>query len=488
MSRRCPHCGKLVSDEYDICPNCGRAIAQAEPAENKRPRDIFTAGKDRDVRKETERPTCDARDGAEKKAERSRPAGHSGRRIAGLIIFLVLFPAIVYAVWLGITGIRYINLGQTLYVNLNSYLEIKTDGYNTRGTAYYYLDVDRMKLDYGEQLKLKDGSEDSGSKDPWAVLTEDYIGGKLDRTENLSNGDEVYFTWDIDESEVEESFNAELTYEDRSFIINGLTELTTIEPFDRVSVYYTGIAPAGKAVMNVYEENYMEDLVEFNIDRTTGLSDGDKVTVTWKDKESAEKTDEELLKHGCILDRSVQSKTYTADLHISYVTSLDELTQNQELMKEYTAAGEDKVCSHDEEDQFFFSVKAKSCEYIGCEFYQTKDYAAAAEKRDAGDYSFSMNSLYLLYRVTLDITGDDGTEAETVIYQAARLNNLTSKSGAIYNDPDSLFCSGSLNFMTLEGLSYEIGLSGYESLGELDRTIQQDNVNSLRETDIEELF
>ena len=94
----------------------------------------------------------------------------------------------------------------TRTVDLNDYVTITAEGYNTRGTAYYEFDTDAFVEDYGDKIKINTkGNGDSAGMGLWADSTAaemmlDYcVGNSFDQRSGLSNGDVVTLQWECDD-------------------------------------------------------------------------------------------------------------------------------------------------------------------------------------------------------------------------------------------------------------------------------------------------
>ena len=112
-------------------------------------------------------------------------------------------------------------------VNLNKYVTITTEGYDSVGRAKCEFDFDSFKKDYSGKIKpVKNNSELSA----WIFSGETYdelllefcTEGELDKYTGLSNGDVVTFHWDCKDSLAEEYFNVKLKYSDIKYKVKGL--------------------------------------------------------------------------------------------------------------------------------------------------------------------------------------------------------------------------------------------------------------------------
>ena len=98
-------------------------------------------------------------------------------------------------------------------VELDNFVTISYDGYDTEGTAKAHFDKKAFVADYGEQVEDING------------LIADCIDGSLSVDEGLSNGDTVVYQWDVDAETAESNYKAVLNYSDIVDTVSGLEEL-----------------------------------------------------------------------------------------------------------------------------------------------------------------------------------------------------------------------------------------------------------------------
>ena len=181
-------------------------------------------------------------------------------------------------------------------VDPSEFVTVNFEGYDTLGTATYEFDYKHFIREYEDTLKLtgagKKASEEMEEEvdkkgeelgvkfhDSPADYLAVYIGGSLDKTDALSNGDSVTWKWDADTDKIAEYFNCDIVLEDKSFKVEGLTEAEAFDPFEGLEVVFSGTAPNGQARLST---SYCEKCsgISFEIDKQSGLSNGDTVTVT----------------------------------------------------------------------------------------------------------------------------------------------------------------------------------------------------------------
>ena len=216
----------------------------------------------------------------------SKVEKHSKKIVTGVIIAV----AISVAVILMIAGAAFFLLTKKTTVDLEDYVNVTYDGYDTRGTAVYtvnryeFLDKyeKKIKLTHAgkKQLKMEHGSyykDFMKYTTPAEIFYDRYVYGHLSKNTELSNGDTVTFRWDMNEEDAKKMFKINLKCEDIDFEVEGLTEIGRFDPFDGVEVMFSGIAPNGKATLSV-NNNYIGSF-SYDLDKDSNLSNGDEVTV-----------------------------------------------------------------------------------------------------------------------------------------------------------------------------------------------------------------
>jgi len=166
-------------------------------------------------------------------------------------------------------------------LDLNDYVVVETTGYDGYGNASVNIDWDSMSEKYKNRIGYtSEARKQYGSwiknENPVSFLRE-YVRINTDNSNDLSNGDVVKYEWNVNE-DLFKYINFNIKYEDGEHKVEGLEEIGTFDAFADFDVEFTGTAPYGYASINYLgDELYYGD---FNIDRTSGLSNGEKVKVT----------------------------------------------------------------------------------------------------------------------------------------------------------------------------------------------------------------
>ena len=291
-------------------------------------------------------------------------------------------------------------------INLNDYITIETEGYDTVGKAHYYFDSEQLIEDNLEVFGL---DEESG----FALLdvidkVESNLDGELDKTENISNGDRITFKWDESGKEtLEEKYKISLKYGDKTLDVEGLEEAKTFNPFDHISVSFSGIAPNGEATVSINDTMPVTGL-NIEADKRSGLSAGDTIKVTVGD--GAEAAKDYCFARGYIPIET--EKEYTVEGLSSYVQKLDEIpTDAFDKMNQHA---QDTFKAHVAEN-WSEAEGLKNIELIGNYLFTPKDASVYAETN---------NTLYFVYKITAKDLRKDDKKAEFDYYYYSYYNDI----------------------------------------------------------------
>lgn len=290
-------------------------------------------------------------------------------------------------------------------VNLNKYITLSAEGYNSIGTLDVEFDTDKLERDYGKKIAknfqkaMKNHEEDTyglsnlagslyegGETSLFVTYCAD---GSADKTRNLSNGDVVTYTWDgVNEQtkkEAEELFGVKIKCSDVTYKVSGLTAVNTFDAFDGVEVEFNGISPDGSATVNTLPTAEAAKGLYYTLDEQYNLANGDTVTVTVHS--NRDDFSDCIEKYGAI--PAATEKTYTVEGLNEYVTDSDGLTdsvlvslqnQAQDVLNAYIAKSWDSEC-----------VTLKGMSYLGY-------YILTPKNKD--NYGVSQDVIILPYQVT----------------------------------------------------------------------------------------
>lgn len=214
-------------------------------------------------------------------------------------------------------------------VELDKYVSISAVGYDSGGTASYSFDYDAFKSDYSGKINLssqcdKDiadlvnaGKELGRSVEE--VFLDIYVRPELSKESGLSNGETITLVWHCDDENAMKNFGVTLKYSDITYTVSGLNEAEEYDPFEHITVSFSGIAPNGSLVITKDGSPEVND-IQFSSERSSGLSNGNLITVAAEPVGSAEAFTK---KYGKILKHT--GKDYAVEGLDRYAAKLDEI-------------------------------------------------------------------------------------------------------------------------------------------------------------------
>ena len=234
-------------------------------------------------------------------------------------------------------------------IDLSQYFVYSFSGYDGMGTISYEMDYDALIKDY-EKLEDENYSEKKLAKAIIPVVTEQ---------QDLSNGQEITVSWNLDVKEIEKDCDIEFKDDDFTITVKGLEVLPKYDPFEYIDVTYEGTELAGYINIQTLSGSPI-DGVTYSASKTSNLSNGDVITIT------ASCDEQSCLDQGYLL--VANEKEYTVEGLYEYVMSTDLLTDDvisemtDEALDEYYASSN---LSDTEELQ--------SADFVGYYFLTAKD-------------------------------------------------------------------------------------------------------------------
>lgn len=196
------------------------------------------------------------------------------RKIKGLIIKTAV-PLVILAVLIIIK----VNMTENRQFRISRYVLVSTDGFDGRGKAEMTLD------EVGIYTALADGDDTDSAEDRYKDFVES-LTYSLDKKDNLSNGDVITLTVEYDE-ELARKLDIKVEGASREIEVSGLESGTLLDAFEDVKIITGGISPyIYAAYANESDNEYLASL-EYEIDRTSGLSIGEEIIITCKADEEA---------------------------------------------------------------------------------------------------------------------------------------------------------------------------------------------------------
>lgn len=389
----CVHCGRDIPNGTKFCPFCGQPVAADQPAGQP----AFNIQPGASVQPPQQPPVMGAQ----------QPMGGQPAAATATVTPKAPIDPKKLAVPVAVAAVVFV--GGVLIathkptVNLNKYITLSAEGYNSIGTLDVEFDTDKLERDYGKKIAknfqkaMKNHEEDTyglsnlagslyegGETSLFVTYCAD---GSADKTRNLSNGDVVTYTWDgVNEQtkkEAEELFGVKIKCSDVTYKVSGLTAVNTFDAFDGVEVEFNGISPDGSATVNTLPTAEAAKGLYYTLDEQYNLANGDTVTV----HSNRDDFSDCIEKYGAI--PAATEKTYTVEGLNEYVTDSDGLTdsvlvslqnQAQDVLNAYIAKSWDSEC-----------VTLKGMSYLGY-------YILTPKNKD--NYGVSQDVIILPYQVT----------------------------------------------------------------------------------------
>lgn len=446
----CVHCGAQQEDGTKFCTNCGQPLDTEEQKPEERSvfcvhcgaqqegysRFCTSCGKPLDTEEAPAAETAPAEAAPQPQGSPAAAQTPAPKPENPLVTKLKALPKWVYFAVVGgiaaIVAVILIVTNITSTINLNDFVTIEVDGYNGYGTAFISVDWDAMEAKYGDKVKFsKEAKEGLGAFGGIldGISAFDSLRGSvdvsLDTDEGLSNGDEIHYTWDIDD-ELFQYVSCKLKYTEGTYTVEGLKEAETFDPFADLTVTFEGISTNGELNMEYAGEEL--NPYDFSCDTAYGLANGDTVTITLDD----------YLVEYCLMELgkipSVMEKTYTVEGLSEYVTDFSAIPQ--EFLDSMKKEAEDAIYAYTAQ-QYGSDYTLGELTYGG--------YVLSAVS-SATDFYGTLNDLCLIYTGT--VTGKDEELPATTVYYPVEFTDILSTNGEMSYDE-------------LEGIRGYASLSGY---------------------------
>ena len=298
-------------------------------------------------------------------------------------------------------------------IKLEEYIEVTFEGYDTLGTASVKINYDEF---YDATLKAMGKSEKTATVKVLERAQEAcgsvYV--SLDKTYDLSNGDEVEVDADYDKIKIKEA-DVIIDFDPYKVEVEGLDELEVIDIFDYVEVTYSGFdGSANVSVSNVATRDELKS-VWFSTSTSYNLSIGDTFTVSV----DSYYEDTLLTNYGIKLKSNSKDYTVTENDVDRYIKKLSDISD--ELMETLKEDALDEI----DDEYYYSSDKLSEIEYYGSYLVYTGD-----------DYDgYDTNSIYVIYTAKLTPYDDDLKPMK--IYVPVKINSLVQRADGTQEYTDS---------------------------------------------------
>lgn len=376
----------------------------------------------------------------------------------------ILIPIIVLLVVIAaaVGGIIFYIKSRPIEVDLNEYIEVKFEGYDTLGTATVDFDESKFKDDFGDKIKYHGDDKDMKDKSAKKLIAE-YLDSaiSLDKTEKLTNGDKVTVKFEYDAEALLEDLNIKTTTDDITFSVKGLEAVPTFDPFEGLELNYYGTAPSAYASLdtsNVTNEYYLDGhyWFDYEYEDLQDLSNGDVITITIKYDET--QTDEEYIEefveyYGAMPTQL--TKEFTVEgLQVSVIKKDQITTDVLDQVQDYLEEKDLVFTSDDIGTEVVDDVTISNVEYYGMYVGEPKQ-----------DSYYDSADVYMTYKITLKYKSEEYSyyyvvEVEDIVLDGDG-NVVTEKlSTDTYN----------YDYLThdFKDGSYIYGMHGYETTADLE--------------------
>lgn len=399
----CPKCGKEVVEGAKFCPECGAILSSTDKEKKSTQSSSEHGSNEATVSMGTGTEQSGKVSGGKKKLPEKQMTVLAAAVTVVVVILILIFT-------------------HKPVVNMADYLTVSFEGYNTAGRASASFDDAAFQAKYTGKLKFNKKHAismlqelEGFSAEEAERVVEDAMSqyddlsveiirmivassGSFDKSSNLSNGDTVTYSWDVEQfpeelEQLEKAIGCKVKCDPVEFTVSGLEEIKTTDPFENVSVTFSGVSPNGTVQITNDATDEMGRSLSFSADKVAGLSNGDKITVSVSNYSSDEYYAE---KYGTVL--SPAKKEYTVEGLAHYVTSIDEIpVDTLEKMKKQA---DDNFNAYHAKN-FSDTEILKGREFIGTYVLSQKDTSQ----------SFG-STVYLCYRVDVE----DYYEDNEVLY------------------------------------------------------------------------
>ena len=392
-----------------------------------------------------------------------KSAGKVAPKLIGAICAgVVVFIAIIFAV-----------LNSKPTINLDKYIKFEVTGYDGYGRAYVSVDWDAIEEKYAQKLEYTSAAKKE-YKELLSLMTpldavEECVSIKLDTNNKLSNGDEIAYTWNIDE-QLTDYVKCKVKFKDGSFKVSGLTELAKFDAFADLTVSFDGIAPNGN--VNFTYSGKELNSYDFSADKYNELSNGDIIKITIDDS-MIERCAEQ---YGKIPETS--EKEYTVEGLKSYLSKASDIDDN--ALTQMKKQAEDVFNAHAAKN-FGEGEDLRSLTYIG-------NYLLTNKGNSYGNYNY----LYLVYKAEIQNTYSNDNKSynkvNDVYWYICYSSLMVDGDGKVevdvtkYNTPGDRFTIDSnisAGWFSTKSWYYY----GYESLGELYKKVVTSNLDGYNHED-----
>lgn len=334
---KCSNCGAELQEGLKFCTTCGAKVEEvvaAAPVQEEPVNSAYTM------------PTQPVNEVAKEK----KPFNKKIFIIIGAAV-LALIVIIVVAVVISNIFKKKKAIEEKTIKFEEDFLEVIFEGYDTMGTAKVQINRDEFqKTAYKAMGYGKNSKSDKAAEDYLDLIYG--IDIQVDK-KDLSNGDVITVKVVADKDAMDD-VDVILKDAEFTFTVEGLEELERYNPFDDLTVTYSGLDGSVDAYWSYYSYSYDIYSYCFSSSGYTNLSIGDKFTITFDDEYV-----DDLLEDGILITET--SKTYTIESADHYITSIDDISSS--MLEDIKENAEAEI--EDQYDYYYYDCELDSYEYLG---------------------------------------------------------------------------------------------------------------------------
>lgn len=421
----CPKCSKEIKDDSKFCIFCGANVQTESNLQNDQPQEEVSNVTQNVQQQQGNMPiqsqfpvqNCQMPPQTKKPMNKKLLLGIIGGACALLIVFVV---AIVLVVT------------HKTKINLNDYVTVSFEGYDSYGKASVDFDYDQY---YDDLMNASSSFKRAYNNDNALSLFTDYykmtesFDYSLDKKEGLSNGDTVTLSFEYDD-EAASNFKLKFVGKETEYTVEGLKEVKKIDPFEGVTVKFSGTSPNAYAEIEKNNSDSVYSHIYYDISKSSGIKIGDKITVTV----------------------SNNPEYFVEDYGCTFITT----------SKEYECQNVDQYVSKvaDIQDQILDSMKKQTEDVINSYFASNNKYIGLSDLKFEGTYFLNEkeanswnwnghNQIYIIYSGKVNSNQEHkGFDTTTVYFPVKFIDIIQYADGTQYVDLNSKSISGrtSLSF------------------------------------------
>ena len=239
----------------------------------------------------------------------------------------------------------------------------------------------------------------------------------------------------MNDETIKEYCRVKIKHKDFSSKAEGFKQANLFDPFEFITISYSGIAPNGYVNIEKDFSNEMVDYITYSVSRYDQLNNGDKITIT----ANIGNEDNFADRFGALPNQD--EKEYVVEGLASYLQSASEV--GDENFQKITAQANDTIRAKYKREGSRYSVgyEVESVQYVGNYFLKPK----------AGS-GYNGNQLYCVFKVNYNVNyrEESGQVATYVVFLYRDIKNLPEEGVYLsvmdYNMyADSYYCEGVLS-------------------------------------------